>query len=68
MPNDSLDRPALTKEAITPAMIEAGLDAYWSLDVEESGSEAVVRAVFSAMALAKLIDNRDDFIAKPRQA
>lgn len=49
-----MDRPAAqTKEVqITPAMIEAGVDAYWELDVEESGSRVLVSRVFEAMALA----------------
>jgi len=46
--NDSPDRPALTDLEITPAMIEAGVDA---LSLWDSGEDAslVVLSVFDAM-------------------
>lgn len=34
---------------ITPAMVEAGITAFWDLDVEDVGSAVVVVEVFKAM-------------------
>lgn len=37
------------KIEVTPQMIEAGLDAYWSLSRDDEDDERIVREVFEAM-------------------
>lgn len=38
---------------ITPAMVDAGLEAYWAHDPEHDLSTDIVRDVFTAMAAAQ---------------
>jgi hypothetical protein len=56
MDQGSQDRPALTDVEITPAMIEAGADAYWAVDVEDVGSEKLVQLIYLAMFSASLVE------------
>lgn len=51
-PCDSPEGQAGAEIEVSPAMIEAGLDALWSLDAEEDGGRAIVVAVYSAMCAA----------------
>lgn len=43
---------------ITSAMLTAGIDAFWEFDLDDDGSEIIVRTVFERMinAMAKQTD------------
>jgi hypothetical protein len=47
-------------DEITPAMIEAGMDAYYRHDIEEEGSREVLKDVYAAMRRLEVVDDSSD--------
>lgn len=52
---------------ITLQMIEAGVAEFWGRDIDEVGSEDVVKRVFAAMSLAKQADYIGDGTRERRE-